>query len=278
MVVLVVVRTIRMNTSIEARHDEYPLLQHCDKGEYGMNTQLLIPRGGSLINKGHCIQAATTSTGNVARTVFALHDKWRGVISKIYHLGENEVTHINIMLMPMNKDQTYIETESKEGIEEVTALNTSIGEMLETIAKDAEVKRNGVLYRLQRKVFYKNGNNWTCELIARIEQDEVILRRDNISHDQFIFAARTGDIIAHSNSRIDKKTFKLIRDNTYSVTLEAAGETYNSSRNIDFNHVFFVAAHGDQITTTSATHVIDYKFCDEKPSNSEAFDIYLAVS
>jgi hypothetical protein len=232
-----------------------------------MDIQARIPAEGSIVARSHCILSSVP-----VHTIFALRDQdLRSVIAKNYFVDESNISDVRLMLLPITQNHASDESEN----EEVVISNVSFSEMLESIAEKETLTRNGTAYPLLRKVFYQDGENWVCELIVRNNNDEVIFRRDNISNDQFTRIAKVEDRIATTNSTINKRTFTQVQG-LYSITLEAGGSIYRSVRNIDFNHVFFIANQKDHVKISEKIYTIESKYCNKiHTSGSDLHYIYL---
>lgn len=246
-----------------------------------MTNQLKIPSGGSLVSRSHCIEASILGSQSTPGSIFKLHEKQRRVIGKLYFLDGDIVSRINIMLLPITQDGVHTElATASDQTDTLTIIPSpnSVHEMLESIGRNDEIKSNNVVYILVRKNFIPNNSNWTCELIARIYGDDhdFVFRRDVLSHEQFVRAARPGDMV--SGKLIHARSHTQISTAAYSTKIITSEKIYESSRNIDFNHIFFIAAQTDHITIGTKEYSISHKLCDEKPSNSELFDAYLSIT
>lgn len=238
----------------------------------GTNNEVRLPQYGSLVSRNHCIISSTLK----AATIWDLNGNQRVVTVKNYTLNGDTVSDIKLMLWPL--DKAHQEGKEEETAEAETS-NITIPEMLESLGNGENIIANGVIYNFQRKVFYPSGNTWICALtVKNSSQQELELRRDTVDQDTFVRAARLGDIISTTNSPITKKTFKSIQANSYSITIESGGNTYNSSKNIDFNHVFMCSETQNIIIANNKSHIINRKLCDEVPSNNTLVNAYILAS
>ena len=237
----------------------------------GTNNETRIPQHGSYVDRDHCIISSTRAT-----TIWELNRNQRVVTGKIYSLNGDVVSNIQLTTWPLDKAH---QEDNKEETEEAETSNISIREMLESLGSGEAIRKNGVTYNFQRKIFSPSGNTWVCALMVKDpNQQELELRRDTVDQDTFVRAARLGDIISTTNSPITKKTFKSTQANSYSITIESAGKTYNSSKNIDFNHVFMCSEAQNIITASNKSHIINRKLCDEAPSNPTLVNAYILAS